>query len=138
MNPHFLIQNLHLAAKIFLMFDTRHHLKIAEYLSHSLDDKFQFGPISFGLDPIIGLIPIAGDIFTTALSFYIVWIGIGMKLPEEKIAQMIGNVVLDFLLDFIPVLGQIADFAFKSNIKNLEILKKYAPSDIFDSRLVKS
>ena len=77
----------------------------------------------------------AGDVFTTLLSFYIVWIGVQMKLPQDKIAQMVGNVMLDFLLDFIPVLGQIADFAFKANIRNLEILKQYAPSNITEGKI---
>ena len=106
--------------------DTKTHLKIAERLAKELDTKFQVGRFKFGLDPLIGLVPIFGDIFTTALSLYIVWIGVQMKLPGEKIAQMIGNVVFDFLLDFVPILGQIADFAFKANIRNLEILRKYS------------
>lgn len=50
-----------------------------------------------------------------------------LHLPEDKISQMIGNVVIDFLLDFIPVLGQISDFAFKSNERNLKILQQYTP-----------
>src|SRR5438105_3931179 len=91
------------------------HLHAAEMLAQLLDNQFQLGRFRFGLDPIIGLIPILGDIFTTILSIYIVWIGIQMRLPADKVAQMIGNVAIDFLLDFIPGLGQIIDFAWKSN-----------------------
>lgn len=119
------------------MFNIKAHLKIAQYLCYSLDSKFKVGPFSFGLDPLIGLIPIAGDIATTAVSLYIVWIGIQMRLPQEKIAQMIGNVVFDFLLDFIPILGQIADFAFKSNERNLKILMEFTPADIIEGEIVK-
>lgn len=126
------------------MVSVKDHLKAAQYLSESLDSKFKVGPWSFGLDPIIGLIPIAGDIATTAVSLYIVWIGVQMRLPSDKIAQMMGNVIFDFLLDFIPILGQIADFAFKSNQRNLKILMDYAsaesdsaPVDIIDAQIVR-
>ena len=115
----------------------KQHLKIAEWLAKGLDEKFEVAGFKFGLDPIIDLIPIAGDVITTLCSFYIVWIGIEMKLPQERIAQMIGNIVIDFLLDFIPILGQVIDFAFKSNMRNLEILKKYAPADVINAKLIK-
>lgn len=58
-----------------------------------------------------------------------------MKLPQERISQMIGNVIIDFFLDFIPIFGQIVDFAFKSNILNIEIIEKYAP-EIFEGQVV--
>jgi hypothetical protein len=103
------------------------HLRFAKYLAHSLDSQFKVGNLSFGLDPIIGLFPIVGDIVTTLVSLYIVWIGIEMKVPSDKIAQMVGNVVIDFLLDFIPLLGQVADFVWKANEMNLQIIEKYAP-----------
>ena len=112
------------------------HFQASKYLAHSLDSQFKVGPWSFGLDPIIGLLPIAGDVLTTAVSIYIVWVGIEMKIPSEKIAQMIGNVALDFLLDFIPILGQAADFAFKSNERNIKILEDYLPSTVTEGEIV--
>ncbi len=112
------------------------HLKTAEYLANLLDNKYGVGKFRFGLDPLLGFFPIAGDVFAAALSFYIIWIAIDMKLPQDKIVQMIKNVLIDFSLDFIPVVGQIADFAFKANIKNLEILKKYAPVDIIEGQTI--
>lgn len=48
-----------------------------------------------------------------------------MKVPEDKFAQMVTNVVVDTLVGFVPVVGDIGDFFFKANIRNLEIIKKH-------------
>lgn len=113
----------------------REHLKFARSLSKLLDSQFKIGKFSFGLDPILGLFPGFGDLVSLGLSGYIVWIGIQLKLPPERIVQMIGNLALDFLVGLIPVIGDIADFAIKSNIKNLKILEKYAPADILEGEI---
>ncbi len=107
-----------------------------EMLSNLLDNQFKIGPWRFGLDPLIDLIPGVGDVLTTGLSFYIVYLGFQLGVPKEHIMRMIGNVVFDFLLDFIPILGQVADFAFKANVRNLEIIKKYAQSEIKEAQVV--
>jgi len=113
------------------------HLKIARALADLLDNKFEVLGFHFGLDPLIDLVPIVGDLITTALSLYLVWIGIKMKLPPDKISQMIANIVFDFLLDFIPVIGQAADFVWKSNLKNMEILENYAKNgQIYEGQVV--
>jgi hypothetical protein len=115
----------------------RHHFKIAEWLSHLLDDQIKFGPLSFGLDPILGLIPFAGDIFSTVLSLYIVWIAIQMKIPGNKIAEMIGNIAIDFLIGLVPIFGQISDFFFKSNKRNMDILRQYVKSEVIDGEIIR-
>ena len=102
------------------------HLKVAIGLSELLDNKFKIGRFSFGIDPLLGAIPGIGDAITLCLSLYVVWIGIKMNLPSEKLAKMIGNLVLDFVLGTIPIIGDIGDFFYKANIKNMEILKKHA------------
>ena len=112
------------------------HLNFARILANLLDNQFEVAGFKFGLDPVIGLIPVLGDIFTTALSFYIVWIGIRMKLPPDKISQMVANVIFDFLLDFIPLIGQAADFVWKANSKNMQILESYVNSDIYDGQVI--
>lgn len=114
----------------------RTHLRFAQSLADLLDNHFKFAGFRFGLDPILGLIPFAGGVVTGFLSLYIVWIAIGMKLPADKIAMMMGNVAFDFLLHFIPVLGQLTDFVFKANSKNMEILKKYVGDEIIDGEVL--
>ncbi len=108
------------------------HLKIATKLTNLLENQFQIGKYKFGIDPILGLIPGGGDLITAILSFYIVWIGIQMRLPADKIAQMISNIVVDFFLGLIPLLGDVSDFVFKANTKNLKILHDFAPTEFYE------
>lgn len=113
-----------------------HHLKIAEYLAHLLDHQFKIGKFRFGLDPIIGFVPGFGDAISFLLSWYFVWIAIHMKLPIHKISHMIGNIVFDFLFGIIPVLGDIADFTYKANSRNLKILKSHVQKPIIEGEVI--
>lgn len=95
-------------------------------LTHLLDEQFSIGNKRFGLDPILGLLPGIGDLLPLVLSLYIVWIGTQLKIPEDKVKQMYRNVVVDLVLGAIPVVGDLSDFVYKANSKNMEIIKKYA------------
>lgn len=114
----------------------REHLKIARFLTDLLDNKFKLGKFGFGLDPFFSLFPFLGGLIPAVLSFYIVWIGVGIKLPPDKISQMVTNIILDFLLGGIPVIGVAADFIFKSNLKNMEILESYLKADVQEGQVV--
>lgn len=101
------------------------HLKTARLLTDLLENKFGIGRFRFGFDPIISAIPGFGDLVTAVLSFYLVWIGMQMRLPQDKIVEMVGNIVMDFLIGLFPVLGDMTDFVFKSNSRNMRILEEY-------------
>jgi hypothetical protein len=101
------------------------HLKIATYLADLLDTKYKVGKLKFGLDPVLGLIPGLGDLIPALLGLYIVGIGIRMELPNEKVAAMVANLFVDFVLSVIPVVGDVSDFIFKANTKNLEIINDH-------------
>ena len=101
------------------------HLRTATILTDMLENRFKILGFRFGLDPIIGLIPGFGDLVSFVLSAYIVWIGIQLRLPQDKITLMLGNILLDFMIGIIPVLGDVGDFVFKANSKNLEILRNH-------------
>lgn len=105
------------------------HLQIAKSITKLLEGQFSIGGVKFGLDAIVGFVPVIGDIVPAALSGYLVWIAYHMELPANKIAQMISNIVLDFIIGTIPLVGDITDFFFKSNIKNLAILEEYLSSN---------
>lgn len=102
------------------------HLNVAEKLVDLLENKFSFMGMKFGLDPLLGLFPGVGDFITFLFAAYIVWIGVRMGLPGSKVAWMIFNIVADLVVGTIPLIGDIADFAFRSNSMNLQILHDFA------------
>ncbi|EKD99812.1 MAG: hypothetical protein ACD_22C00171G0008 [uncultured bacterium] len=112
------------------------HYRTATFLANLLDNQFSFFGLRFGLDPILGIIPGGGDMISLLVSLYILWAGIQMNVPQHKLRKMFINIVLDFAIGFVPVLGDIADFTFKSNLMNLEILKKHMEKDIIEGEVV--
>lgn len=79
----------------------------------------------FGLDPILGLLPGGGDTITGGLSAYIVVEAARMGLPREILYKMVGNILLDSFAGTIPILGDLFDVGWKSNVKNIELLEKH-------------
>jgi hypothetical protein len=78
-----------------------------------------------GLDVILDLIPVAGDIVAAALGAYIVWEARNLGMSRWTIARMAGNVGFDWLLGLIPWVGAIPDFFFRSNSRNLKMIKRH-------------
>jgi hypothetical protein len=76
----------------------------------------------FGLDSIIGLVPVAGDVLGLLLGTVIVYEAIRVGAPNAVVGRMIGNSAADALLGMVPVVGDVMDFAFKSNQRNAKLL----------------
>lgn len=95
-------------------------------LATLLDSAFQIPGTSWriGLDPIIGLIPGLGDIISSVFSFIIVFAAWQRNLPKVTIARMVANIAIDTLVGSMPILGDIFDAAWKSNKKNVALLKR--------------
>lgn len=93
-------------------------------LAYLLDARFRVPGSEFrvGLDGLLGLIPGIGDTAALALSAYIIIEAQKLDVPAHVTARMIGNVALDFFVGTVPVLGDLFDFAFKANIRNLRLL----------------
>jgi len=81
--------------------------------------------VPVGLDAIIGLVPVIGDIITTAMGAYIVWEARNLGLSKFQLTRMGVNVAFDTLVGLVPVVGDAADFLFRSNTKNLRIIKRH-------------
>src|SRR5438046_2681126 len=79
--------------------------------------------VRLGLDAILGLIPGAGDVVTGALSGYIVLVAVRGGAPRPVVWRMLGNIGIDTLVGSVPVFGDLFDVAYKSNIKNVELLE---------------
>jgi hypothetical protein len=80
---------------------------------------------SIGLDVILDVVPVAGDVVAAALGAWIVWEARNLGMSKWHVARMAGNVGFDFLLGAIPFVGAIPDFFFRSNTRNLRIVKRY-------------
>lgn len=81
--------------------------------------------IRFGIDSIVGLIPVVGDTLTTAVSVYIYSFAKTAGVPRHKRMQMVWNVFADWLIGLIPVLGDVFDVSFKANSRNMRIIMTY-------------
>ena len=82
-------------------------------------------PFRVGLDPILGLIPGAGDFLGTALSAYFVIEAARLGLPRSTLGRMVFNILLESVVGSIPVLGDLFDFAWKANTKNMALLEAH-------------
>jgi hypothetical protein len=95
-----------------------------EWLAWLMDQSIKVGPWSIGLDGFLGLIPGVGDITGGAVSAYIIARAMQTGVPNSVIIRMIINVAIDSLLGSIPLVGDIFDFAFKANVKNVQMYRE--------------
>lgn len=89
-----------------------------------------------GLDALVGLVPVIGDLVTTAFGAYIVWEARNLKMSKFQLMRMGTNVAFDTLIGLIPVVGDAADFVFRSNSKNLRIIKKHLDKHHPETRVI--
>ncbi len=82
--------------------------------------------ITLGLDAILGLLPLGGDVLTGFVQAMLVLVALRTyRVPKHVAARMVGNVLLDVAVGTIPVLGDLFDVAFKANTANLKLLEPY-------------
>lgn len=97
-----------------------------EKLAVLMDAKFKIPgiPIRFGIDALVGLIPVAGDTVNLAISAYIVGEAVRLGARKRDIARMLFNIFLDWLVGLIPLIGDLFDITWKCNIRNINLLKE--------------
>lgn len=95
--------------------------------SRLMDSAFRIPGTSFrfGWDPIIGLIPGAGDLVSTMVSAYIIYLAARFRLPPKVLLQMILNISLEAVVGAVPLVGDLFDAFYKSNLRNLALLEKH-------------
>jgi len=89
-----------------------------------------------GLDVILDVVPVVGDIAAAALGAYIVWEAKNLGMSKWQMSRMAGNVGVDWLLGLIPFVGAIPDFFFRSNTRNLKIIKRHLDKHHADTATV--
>jgi Domain of unknown function (DUF4112) len=82
--------------------------------------------ISVGLDALLGLLPVGGDVVTGIVQAGLVLIALRQyKVPRAIAARMMANVLLDVAVGSIPILGDLFDVGFKANTRNIKLLEPY-------------
>lgn len=101
-----------------------------EWMERLLDRQYALGGFRFGLDPVLGLFPVAGDTVAAAMSGWLIWQAHKAGAPGHVKARMVGHTALDYVLGLIPIVGWVGDFFYRSNTKNVKLLKAH----LLDSR----
>ncbi|HYX14302.1 MAG TPA: DUF4112 domain-containing protein [Nostoc sp.] len=102
-------------------------LKRLRQLSRLLDNVITIPgtQIGFGLDPILGLIPIGGDFLGIMFSSYIILEAARLGVSRATLGKMVLNVIVDGLIGAVPVLGDFFDFTWRANTNNIKLLEDY-------------
>lgn len=89
-----------------------------------------------GLDAIVGLVPFAGDVLTAAMGAYAVWEARNLGLPRWKQWRMIANIGVDTAIGAIPLAGDLFDFLYRSNTRNLKIIRAHLDKHHPETRVI--
>jgi hypothetical protein len=105
--------------------ESRPDVELVRKLAWLLDQAIEIPGTRFriGLDPLIGLIPVLGDLISTALGGYIVMFAARAGVPRPVLYRMLVNLGTDALLGAVPFVGDIFDAAWRSNVRNVRLLE---------------
>ena len=78
-----------------------------------------------GLDAVLGLVPVAGDAVAAALGLYLVWEARNLGMPKWQLWRMAANVGIDTAIGAVPLAGDLFDLVYRSNSRNLKIIRKH-------------
>lgn len=103
-------------------------LRWLERAAWLLDDAIRVPILNrrIGLDPLLGLLPGAGDTVAALMAATTLLSALKHGVPGITIARMGVNIALDYVIGLVPLLGDLGDFAFKANRRNLELLRRHA------------
>ncbi len=100
-------------------------LRGVRWLAKLLDSQFSIFGVRFGLDALIGLVPVGGDIVTAMAGLVTLITGARLKLPPAALALMVVYLVLDLTLGAVPVIGDAFDFFFRSHKRNVRVIERH-------------
>jgi hypothetical protein len=102
-------------------------IKWLDNVSSWMDSKFRIPgtQIRFGLDPIIGLVPFVGEVTTLIISGGLVLSMAKYGVSRKVVILMVLNILLDSIIGSIPIIGNIFDFTYRANQKNINLLKRH-------------
>jgi Domain of unknown function (DUF4112) len=100
-------------------------LLLARWLARSMDNRWRLGPLRFGLESVLRLVPIVGGTSSAALSLYQVALAVRLRLPPSKLTRMAVYVGVDLVLGLIPYLGDLANVFFRVHLRNQRIIDRH-------------
>lgn len=108
--------------------DRSRALAEVETLAWLLDNSIPVpgtGGRRFGIDALIGFVPVVGDLVSGGMGLYVVWRGARLGLPRVVVARMLANSAIDLAIGSIPVAGDAFDLWFKANTRNLGLMRRH-------------
>ena len=107
--------------------DAQARLRRLRHLAWLIDGAFHLPGtrFRFGLNSLIGLLPVGGDAVLGAISLYIIYEAAQLGVPAPLLARMGLNVAIEVVGGSIPVLGDLFDMALKANLRNLAIIEQH-------------
>ena len=100
-------------------------LAMARWLARSMDTRWGVGPVRFGAETILNLIPVVGGLGSVIVSVYQLLVAIQLTLPPRKLVRMLLNIVVDGLCGLVPFLGDLVDAFFRVHVRNQRIIDGY-------------
>ena len=102
-------------------------LERLRYLSNLWDNALRVPgtKMSVGIESIVGLLPVGGDLIGLLLSCYILFCAIQFELPKAILLRMVANILIDAVVGVVPFLGDLFDTAWKANTRNVELLEAH-------------
>ena len=98
-----------------------------EAMEALLERAFQLPGTKFrvGLDSVVGLVPVIGDVVAAAMGAWLIWEARNLGMSKFHLARMSGNIAFDTVVGLIPLAGDAFDVLFRSNSRNLRIVKRW-------------
>ena len=98
-----------------------------EALAKVMDSAFKIPgtEVRMGFDALLGLVPVIGDAISGAISSYLIWEAKKLGVPKLVLGRMVANTAIDTALGSIPFVGDMFDVAYRSNSKNVALLRRH-------------
>jgi hypothetical protein len=106
--------------------DLQADLARARWLADLLDTRFSIGGVRFGVDALVGLIPGLGDVLGVLPGLYPLFLARRHRLGRTVQARMALNLLVELGVGAIPIVGDLFDFGFKANVRNVRLLERAA------------
>jgi hypothetical protein len=106
----------------------KQRMQALRHVSQLLDSAFEVPGTGYrvGMDPIVGLVPVLGDLISPLFTIGLLWQSRDLDVPKVVQLRMVMNVVIDTVIGAMPIVGDLFDFAWKANLRNMALLEEHA------------